>query len=161
MNNEEFKTIILPQYKHMYRVAISVMKNDCEAMDAVQDAMLRLWEKRNQLKEISNIKLYCLNVIRNTCLNIIRDKKVSIEIDKVGDIESDEDINNTVEGKHLSHIVIKAMNRLPSDQKKVLQLSAFGGFSNADIAEVLGTTQGNVRVILSRARKNIRVLLSK
>lgn len=162
MNNEEFKAKILPHYKSMYRVAASIMGSDIEAADAVQDAMLRLWDKRNQLKNVSNMKSYSLNVVRNVCINIIQRRKITSDTeDRITDVESDEDIHSAVEWRDASDFVIKAMNRLPADQKRVLQLSAFGGFSNAEIADLLGTTQGNVRVILSRARNKIKVLLSK
>lgn len=161
MNNEEFKAKILPHYKSMYRVAASVMGNDNEAADAVQDAMLKLWDRRNHLRNVSNLKSYCLNVVRNVCLNIIQRRKVPSDADTITDIESDEDIHSEIEWKDVSELIIKAMNRLPDDQKRVLQLSAFGGFSNAEIAELLSTTQGNIRVILSRARNKIKVLLSK
>lgn len=162
MNNEEFKAKILPHYKSMYRVAASIMGSDIEAADAVQDAMLKLWDKRNQLKNVSNMKSYSLNVVRNECINIIQRRKITFDTeDRITDVESDEDIHSAVEWRDASDFVIKAMNRLPADQKRVLQLSAFGGLSNAEIADLLGTTQGNVRVILSRARNKIKVLLSK
>lgn len=163
MNNEEFKAEIQPHYRLMYRVAASVLKNDDEAADAVHDAVLKIFERRNQLKDVPNVKQYCLSVVRNTCLNLIRDRKVYVEIDKAGDIESNEteEVYNIMESKELSDYVARVIERLPADQKRVFQLSAFGGFSNAEIANLLGITQGNVRVILSRARKKIKVLFSK
>lgn len=161
MNNEEFKAQIQPYYRLMYRVAASVLRNDDEAADAVHDAVLKLFERRNQLKDIPNIKQYCLSAVRNICLNIIRDRKIYIEIDKVTDIELNEDMCNIMECKDLSDYVTRATERLPADQKRVFQLSAFGGFSNAEIANMLGISQGNVRLILSRARKKIKALFSK
>ena len=61
----------------------------------------------------------------------------------------------------MSGRVGKAMNRLPADQRNVFKLSAFGGLSNVEIADMLGITQGNVRVLLSRARNKIKELFSK
>lgn len=145
----------------MYRVAASVLRSDCEAADAVQDAVLRLYERRKQLKDVTNVRQYCLSAVRNTCLNIMRSRKEYVGMDKISDIESDEDVYDAVEWKNLSDCVIKAMERLPDDQKRVLQLSAFGGLSNAEIAELLNTTTGNVRVMLSRGRAKIKELLSK
>ncbi len=161
MNNDEFKAEIQPHYRLMYRVAASVLRNDDEAADAVHDAVLKIFERRNQLKDITNVKQFCLSVVRNTCLNIIRDRKACVEIDKITNIEYNEDMYNTLEFKDLSNYVARAIERLPVDQKRVFQLSAFGGLSNPEIANVLGITQGNVRVILSRARKKIKALFSK
>ena len=56
MTTEEFKAKILPHYKSMYRVAASVMRSEVEAADVVQDAMLRLYEKKNHLNEVADIK---------------------------------------------------------------------------------------------------------
>ena len=161
MNNEEFKDKIQSYYRLMYRVAASVLKSDYEATDAVHDAVLKLFEKRNQLEHIPNVKQYCLSVVRNICLNIIRDRKVYIVIDEITNKGSDEDVCRALESREISDSIAKAMERLPIDQKRVFQLSAFGGFSNTEIADLLGITQGNVRVILSRARNRIKVLLSK
>lgn len=159
MNNDEFKAKIQPHYRLMYRVAVSVLRNDDEAADAVHDAVLKLFEKRNQLEYISNIKQYCLSVVRNICLNIIRDRKVYIDINELKDIESNENAHNTIEYSEISNSITRVLERLPDDQKMVFQMSAFGGFSNTEIANMLGITQGNVRVILSRVRKKIKVLI--
>lgn len=161
MTTEEFKVKILPHYRSMYRVAASVMKSDVETADIVQDAMLRLYEKRNQLNDIVDLKSYCLYVVRNACLNIMRSRKEHIASEDMVDVCSTEDIHNALEWRDMSGIVGKAMRRLPEDQLKVFRLSMYGGFSNAEIAEMLGLTQGNVRVILCRARNKIKELLTK
>ena len=161
MNSREFKAKILPHYTSMYRVAASVMRSDDEAADIVQDAMLRLFEKRNQLENIVDTKSYCINVVRNACLNKLRGKKQHLSTDEVSDIDSAEDVHTELEWRDFYGIVSKAMTRLPVDQRNVFSMSVYGGFSNIEIAELLGITQGNVRVLLSRARIKIRKLLSK
>lgn len=161
MNSREFKAKILPHYTSMYRVAASVMRSDDEAADIVQDAMLRLFEKRNQLENIVDTKSYCINVVRNACLNKLRGKKQHLSTDEVTDIDSAEDVHTELEWRDFYGIVSKAMTRLPVDQRNVFRMSVYGGFSNIEITELLGITQGNVRVLLSRARIKIRKLLSK
>lgn len=161
MNSREFKAKILPHYTSMYRVAASVMRSDDEAADIVQDAMLRLFEKRNQLENIVDTKSYCINVVRNACLNKLRAQKQHLSTDEVTDIDSAEDVHTELEWRDFYGIVSKAMTRLPVDQRNVFRMSVYGGFSNIEIAELLGITQGNVRVLLSRARIKIRKLLSK
>lgn len=161
MTAEEFKEKILPHYKDMYRVAASVMRNGSEAVDIVQDAMLKLYDRRACLKDVSDLKAYCMYVVRNACLNLIRDRKAFISIEEASNKDSEQDIHSEVECRDLSDAVKKAMDKLPADQKTVFRLSAYGGFSNAEIAEMLGISQGNVRVLLSRARGRIREMLSK
>lgn len=161
MTTEEFKAKMLPHYRAMYRVAASVIVNGVEAGDVVQDIVLKLYERRNQLNEVADIKSYCLYAVRNACLNIIRDRKTHVTTDELVDIDSTEGIHQSLECREMSDIVGKAMNRLLEDQLKVFKMSAFGGLSNAEIADMLGFTQGNVRVLLSRARNKIKELLLK
>ncbi len=161
MNSREFKAKILPHYVSMYRVAASVMRSDDEAADIVQDTMLRLFENRKQFEDIADIKSYCIIVVRNACLNKLRGKKQHLTIDEISNINSDEDIHTELEWRDFYGIVSKAMDRLPSDQRNVFKMSVYGGFTNAEIADLLGITQGNVRVLLSRARTKIRELLTK
>lgn len=161
MTTEEFKAKILPYYRCMYRVAASVTGSEVEAADIVQDAILRLYEKRNQLKDIVDIKSYCLYVVRNACINIMRSRKEHVATEDIADVSSTEDIHNALEWRDITGMVGKTMNRLPANQRKVFKLSAFGGFSNAEISDMLGITQGNVRVLLSRARNKIKELFSK
>ena len=102
MTTEEFKAEIEPHYRLMYRVAASVLKSDYEAADAVHDAVLKLFEKPDRLKDVPDVKLYCLSAVRNTCLNIIRDRKYYFEIDEVANIASDENTSTILEYKNLS-----------------------------------------------------------
>ena len=88
-------------------------------------------------------------------------KKQHLSTDEVTDIDSAEDVHTELEWRDFYGIVSKAMTRLPVDQRNVFRMSVYGGFSNIEIVELLGITQGNVRVLLSRARIKIRKLLSK
>lgn len=97
MTTEEFKAKILPHYRYMYLIAASVMGNDAEAADVVQDVMLRLYEKRNRFDDVSDIRSYCVYVVRNACLNIMRSRKEHITTEDVADIDSLEDIHTALE----------------------------------------------------------------
>ncbi len=161
MTTEEFKAKVLPYYKIMYRVAVSVLENDSEAADIVQEAMLKLYDRKDKLDNVKDIKSYCLTVVRNTSINVMRGRKELSSSEVIYDRVSEEDIHSSIECKDIHGYVDSVMKRLPSDQHKVLKLSAYGGLSNAEIADLLGISQGNVRVLLSRARSKIKELLLK
>ncbi len=161
MTSEEFKVIILPYYKNMYRVAASIMRSNDAAADAVQDAMLRLWHSRDKLKNVRDLESYCNNVARNVCINTIQRIKITSSADTIPDVMSDDDVHDRVEWRDYSTFVNRAINRLPEDQRYVLRLSTYGGLSNSEISELLGISQVNVRVMLSRARNRLKELLSK
>lgn len=161
MNKKEFKAKILPHYVSMFRVAISIMGSEDEAADVVQDSMLKLYEMRNDFSNVSDVKSYCNYVVRNACLNRMRNRKPHITIEEITNISSDEDIQSNLEWQDLADTVEKAMNRLSNEQREIFRLSAYGGLSNAEIADFLGITPGNVRVILSRTRTKIKEFLQR
>lgn len=159
MTTEEFNARVLPHYKGMFRVAAALMGSSDAAADAVQDAMLRLWDRRDRLPIVADIKTYCMNAVRNVCLNTIQRSKEAVAKDDIPEVVSDEDVHGELEWRDSAGLVKRAIDRLPTDQRYVLRLSAYGGFSNAEIAELLGISQGNVRVLLWRARTRIKELL--
>lgn len=161
MTTEEFKASVLPHYKGMFRVAAALMGSGDVAADAVQDAMLRLWDNREKLHNVADLKTYCMNVVRNVCLNTIQRSKDAVVKDAMPEVVSDEDVHKGLEWRDSAELVRRAIDRLPTDQRYVLRLSAYGGFSNAEIAELLGLSPGNVRILLWRARTRIKELLSK
>ena len=55
--------------------------------------------------------------------------------------------------------VEKAMERLPENQRKVLELRVFEGMEYEDIASATGLAEGSLRVMLSAARKTLKKLL--
>ena len=57
--------------------------------------------------------------------------------------------------------VEKAMNRLPDNQRKVLQMRVFEDMEYEDIASATGLAEGSLRVMLSAARKTLRKLLEQ
>ena len=72
MTTEEFKANIMPHYMSMYRVAATVMISRDEAADAVQDAIIRLWDKRDKLNNISDLKSYCFSLVQGGVARFLR-----------------------------------------------------------------------------------------
>lgn len=67
---ENFKTTFLPMGRLMYAEAIRILGDAREAEDAVQDVYARLWERRDGLAAIANIRAYVLAMTRNRCITL-------------------------------------------------------------------------------------------
>ena len=67
MDAAEFKQQFLPCHQKLYRTAYRLMGNSRDAEDMVQEAYLKLWNKRNELTEILNPEAYCVVFIKNLC----------------------------------------------------------------------------------------------
>lgn len=129
-------------------VARGILGSDEEAEDVVQDAMLRLWQLREE--PIRNPKGFARIVVRNLSLSKIRRKPLTVDI-------SQADIADEAETERNEQIyrMMALVDVLPTMQQTVLRLRHMQDMTMADIASLIGTSEVAVRQSLSRARRSI------
>ena len=84
MDAREFKQRFMPHYKLLYRVAYYLMGNAQDAEDLLQDMYLKLWQKRDDLKEEADTQAYLVTMMKNLFVDQRRHK----HIDASEDIEA-------------------------------------------------------------------------
>lgn len=132
----------------LLNVARNILGSEEEAEDVVQDAMLRLWQLRDE--PIRNVRGFARIVVRNLSLSKIRRKPLTIDI-------SQADIADEVETERNEQIdrMMALVDALPTMQQTVLRLRHMQDMTMADIASLIGTSEVAVRQSLSRARRSI------
>lgn len=158
MELQEFKTKVLPLKDRLYRIAIHMLKSVEEAEDALQDVMVRLWDKRDQLKEYRSVEAFAVTVTKNRCLDKLKSKKHKLHLD-VQELEMDSGFESPYKKLELSEsmkVMVRAFQELPEQQRLLITLRDLEGFSYEEIAEQTGLQINNIRVGLSRARKAAR-----
>ena len=148
MTTETFKDEVQAMRPMLVGVARGVLGSDEEAEDVVQDALLRLWQLRDE--PIRNVRGFARIVVRNLCLSKVRRKQVMVDIGKA-DIADETEATNNEQIDRMMALV----DALPTMQQTVLRLRHMQDMSMADIANLIGTTEAAVRQSLSRARRNI------
>ena len=131
-------------------VARGILGSDEEAEDVVQDAMLRLWQLRDE--PIRNVRGFARVVVRNLSLSKVRQRRVTVDIaraDIANDNESESAKNEQIDR------MMKLVDALPTMQQTVLRLRHMQEMTMADIASLIGTSEAAVRQSLSRARRSI------
>ena len=155
MDAWKYKQLILPLIDSLFRFARSILQDDEQAKDAVQDISLKLWEKRTALDEVENLKAFAMKSIRNLCLDEIRKRRNNIEPDT--ELKSDlPEPYQVIEQTDMSLRIKKMIEKLPEQQRTVIQLRDVEGFEIDEIAKTTGLTANAVTVNLSRARQKIR-----
>ena len=151
---------MLPHYRRMYATAMTILHNSDDASDAVQEAFTRLWEKRDDLPNIDNPEAYCVTTIRRICIDRIR--RVTYPINEISEdtLLISDDSDEQADNRESIQLVTLLMNKLPEQQRQVLQLRAFNDCSFEEIESITGLTGVNVRTLLSRARRRIRELFN-
>lgn len=148
MKTETFMDNVKAMRPMLLAVARSILGNNEEAEDVVQDALLRLWQLRDE--PIRNVLGFARIVVRNLCLSKVRRKQVMVDIGKA-DIAEEEETENNEQIDRMMALV----DALPTMQQTVLRLRHMQDMSMADIASLIGTTEAAVRQSLSRARRSI------
>jgi len=140
----------------LYRVAFYILESQPDAQDVVQDLFIKLWNTRDELDKVLNLKAYCTTLIKNMCIDRIR--KASKE-QSIG-IETDIPESRTVDGdlitKDKLDRVMAAIERLPKGQRNVVKMYVLEEMSYDEISEKTGMSNLTLRVLLSNARKTLR-----
>lgn len=144
----------MPHHRMMTGVAMAILGNREDALDCIQDSLLTLWDHRNGLSEVSNVKAYCMQTVKNNAICLLRrQNRLTDAMPEIVDCISP-DVR--LEEKDRLHKVMDMIEALPVTQRNVMKLSAVIGLSPDDVASLSGLSSGNVRTILSRTRKQLK-----
>ena len=152
MTNEEFAKIVTDTAAVMYRVSKSILKNDEDCEDAVQEAITKAFLKLWSLKNESFAKTWLIRIVINECYSILRKKKNSFYNEEITLEEADS--NDYSE-------LYKALNELPADYRVTVVLYYIEGYSVKETAQILKVTEGTVKSRLSRGRKKLHGFLEE
>jgi RNA polymerase sigma-70 factor (ECF subfamily) len=149
----------------LYRVAFSVLRNQADAEDAVQEAFVRVLRHRNTLGEVRDHRVWLIRIVWNIVLDRKRRAKTRPETDDVADLArvlpmkglSAEEL--AAAAQHHAH-VMACVDQLPAKERRVMMLSAFEELSSVEIAAVLEISESSVRSRLFRARNLMAGLLN-
>ena len=131
-------------------VARGILGSDEEAEDVVQDAMLRLWQLRDE--PIMNLRGFARVVVRNLSLSKVRRRRATVDI-ACADIANDDE-STSAKNEQIDRMM-KLVDALPTMQQTVLRMRHMQEMTMADIARLIGTSEAAVRQSLSRARRSI------
>jgi RNA polymerase sigma-70 factor (ECF subfamily) len=148
----------------LYRVAFSVLRNQQDAEDAVQEAFLRVLRHRETLGEIRDHRVWLVRIVWNIVLDRKRRAKTRPETDDIADLARilpATGLSAEQRAAALQHHakVLGCVEKLPAREREVMLLSAFEELSSVEIAAVLGVTESSVRSRLFRARNLLAELL--
>ncbi len=158
MDASDFKKIFLPCHQRMYAAAWRLTGNQQEAEDLVQDTMLRLWTKREDITAPDKAEAFAVTTLRNLFYDKHR-KKHLLENDEQPQehqVRTDRDASDELESKMEVTRVQQIIDRLPEKQRLVITLHDIDNLSYEEIEVQTGLNSVNVRVALSRARKAVR-----
>lgn len=156
MNREDFLKLALEAETTAFHIAFSILRDEQDCGDAVQEALLKAYEQRNKLRDEDYFKTWFIRIVMNECYSILRSRKKSGVYDE--QILSDKSLLcDYIKEEYLD--LYQAISRLEEKEKMCILLFYMEDYSVAQIAEVLKIPCGTVKSRLNRARTNLRGLL--
>ena len=131
----------------MYRVAWSILRNDADVQDALQDAVLKAWEKRDKLRDEMFFRTWITRILINACYDTQRKRRRIVSMDEIPE--------STVSNAPDPDLAL-ALQALPEKLRLPLVLCYSEGMSYEEAADVLRIPITTLRGRLRRGKEELR-----
>ncbi|MBR3503262.1 MAG: RNA polymerase sigma factor [Clostridia bacterium] len=151
MDRESFTRRVEAMQGALWRVAYGLLLNRADCADAVQEALLRAWEKRGSLREEAYFETWLTRILINECYSMLRRRRAALPLDGVPEPAAPPDADP---------ILHDAIARLDVKLRLPVVLRYMEGYGVNEIARTLRVPPGTVKTRLARARALLRLQLS-
>lgn len=160
---ERFERVVLPYLDDAYTLARYLLRDEHDAQDAVQDAVLRALRYFESYRE-GDARAWLLAIVRNCCLTWHRRQRVQrasvplADADLV-DIGTARETDARAIARSERAVLERAVATLPVEFQEVIVLREIQDLSYKEISDIVGVPIGTVMSRLARARKRLASVL--
>lgn len=160
-----FSAIVLKYKERLFRIALSILGDESEAMDISQDAFVKAYFNIKQFREDSSLYTWMYRILYNLCISSLRRKKIVSFVSFEDRAEVKEFVSDTpgpidtYDRKQFRMAVADALKRLPERQRTVFIMKQADGLKHEEIAGIIGITEGAVKASYFQAVKKLQTLL--
>ena len=144
----------------VYRTAYYLLGNEQDALDASQEALLRIYMKIHSYEEKAQFKTWVQRIVTNICIDKFRRSKPTVSIEEHDmTFHADQNVEHKVISMYTAREVQEAIRQLPEKHRTVVILRYLHDFSYKEIADALDLPLNTVKSYLFRARSQLQTLL--
>ena len=156
MTKDQLGMLIIGAERQMYCTAKTILKNDEDCADAVQETIVKAFLKIDTLKKDKYAKTWLIRILINECYTLLRRESRFTLLESV----SGESKAQMEEKKDYSDLY-QAVNLLKEELKLPVVLYYAEEFSIREIAQILDISEGAVQKRLARARAQLKIQLER
>jgi RNA polymerase sigma-70 factor, ECF subfamily len=149
-----------------YSIAYRIVGSRTAAEDVTQEALLSIWRSGARYDRArGSVRAWTLGIVRNRAIDMLRKEsgrspKLAAGGDELLERRAGEELTDTeAVRRETAQEVRGAIQELPQDQSRVIELAYYGGFSHSEIAEMLneplGTIKGRMRLAMDKIRATL------
>lgn len=152
MDKADFTCRVLNAENSLYRVAKAILISDTDCEDAVQEAILRAWERRDTLRQPEYFQTWLTRILINECNRLARKRPDTVALEECGELAAED-------GGVVDAALRDSVLRLPQKLRTAVVLYYIEGYSVRETAKLTHVPAGTVKSRLSKARSLLRVRL--
>jgi len=154
-------------YRLIFSLALYIVQEQATAEEITLDVFARVWEKAATYQaERARVSTWLTSITRNQAIDVLRRQRVRPEQNSLSWSEVlPQAISHAANPEESTELALQrervqaAIAQLPAEQKQVLGLAYFRGYTHREVSEALGQPLGTVKTRLQLALKKLRELL--
>ena len=150
-DKEAFAQLSDQNRQMLYNTALLVLRQEDDALDALQDAILACWENLPSLCKDRYFKTWLVKILLNKCRDVQRGKSHFAYVEELPESGDEPDWDTSMD-------VRRTMDKLGENDQLLLSLFYYDDFSVRQIADALSLSEGAVRTRLTRSRERFKIL---
>jgi RNA polymerase sigma-70 factor, ECF subfamily len=157
---DSFHAVLSERSGRWYNACLRITRDTDLAADAVQEALLKAWDRRNEFRGESDLDTWIHRIALNAAIDLMRRRKPRVE----EDFDADHLAAAPATSPHSEYVqqalgrdLITAMQRLTAMERQTFLLKHIEGWRLEEIAESLQTNANNTKQALFRAVRKLRV----
>ncbi|MGN0342514.1 MAG: RNA polymerase sigma factor [Roseburia sp.] len=151
MNKDDFIAQVLEAEGSLYRVAKSILHNDEDCADAIQNGILKAYQKLDTLQNEKYFKTWLTRIVINECYQFIRNEQKHVALDEFPGWDAE-----AVESAEGESMVMLELMQLDEKYRIPIVLHEIEGYSAKEIAKILGLSETNVGNRIFRGKKILK-----
>jgi RNA polymerase sigma-70 factor (ECF subfamily) len=154
VDKDDFAAQVTAAEPTLYHISRSILKNDCDCADAVQETIVTAYGKLHSLRDERYFKTWLCRILIHECYRIYRANRNVIPLEEALQTEPPSEQSRDPG-------LFAAIMTLREELRMVIVLHYVEGFQVAEIAGMLKIPEGTVKSRLSRARVELRSALEE
>ncbi|MGG0655435.1 sigma-70 family RNA polymerase sigma factor [Rummeliibacillus pycnus] len=151
-NDEAILALLKENEDSLYRIAFAYLRNEHDAIDAIQELTYRTFKKIYTVEEPAYLNTWLVRILINICLDMKKKQEKLIYNTQL-------EMTSASDENHFE--IIDFIEKLPNDQQELIYLKYFQDLKNQEIAQIKQIPEGTVKSRLHSTLKKLRTLIGK
>ncbi|MGI6012256.1 MAG: RNA polymerase sigma factor [Ruminococcus sp.] len=152
-DKDTFLSLYETVYQDLYRFAFYTLKNRQDAEDVVQDTAADAYSGFGKLRELESFRRWIFKILSNKCRRKLKEY-VTHPLELLQELSTEENLTERIQ-------VRNAFWRLSDEERLIISMHVFAGYTGKEIARILHKKEGTVRSRESRALKKMGQMLEE